>query len=74
MLAIKAEVISIQIFISLNMHNLFITEELANVENSYANMAFKTHKKIFHYKRKLKLPFKIEDGKLGQRSNYTMRG
>jgi hypothetical protein len=41
---------SIQIFIILNIHKLFITEEFANVENSDSNIVFKTLKSIFHQK------------------------
>lgn len=58
MLAIKTEWVAIQISILLNMYSLFIAEEFAGVENLDSNMAFKTHKMIFHQKWKPRLPFK----------------
>lgn len=67
MLAIKTEWVRIQICILLNMHNLFITEEFVSVKNLDSNMAFKTHKMIFHLKEN-------QDCHLNERLEYkTMR-
>lgn len=62
-LAIKTERVPIQICTLLNMHNLFITEEFASVENLDSKMAFKTHKIIFYQKEN-------QDCHLNGRSEY----